>query len=249
MGASLELAEKVLPAPLLRALRHVFSQRLSGCVLAGGSALAGFYAGHRRSDDLDFFTASEESQEAAILAVGSLDRIGAAVQVRQHSASYFRALCRLDERRFTVDVALAPGWFQNLRPVMLAGGIAVADLDSLLRMKAAALVSRCAEKDLYDLIWILERCTGMTLPLLVEAARTLDAGADPESLLISVTGARLSPESCDFSLEPAVTRQAVFRRISLFKDELARGLAALAKDEPPPPLADLIAKVRRLSGT
>lgn len=210
--------------------------------------MAGFYAGHRRSDDLDIFTASEDSQKAAALAVLSLEKIGAEVKVRQNSASYFRALCQLEGHRFTVDVALTPGWFKNLRAETLAGDIRVADLDSLLEMKAAALVSRCSEKDLYDLLWILERRPEMTLPLLVEAGSRLDAGARPEALLISVTGAKLEPESCGFSLDPGVASEDIFRRISLFKDELAKGFAALAKDEPASPLAGIIGKVRRLHG-
>ena len=65
----LSLARRVLPAPLLRALQHVFAQGLSGCMLVGGTALAGFYAGHRRSDDLDLFTETGEDQSAAVLAV------------------------------------------------------------------------------------------------------------------------------------------------------------------------------------
>ena len=44
------LAADVLPAPLHRALTHVFSSGLSGCMLVGGTALAGYYAAHRRSD-------------------------------------------------------------------------------------------------------------------------------------------------------------------------------------------------------
>ena len=50
------LAAEVLPPPLYRALTHVFAQGIDGAMLVGGTALAGYYAGHRRSDDLDLFT-------------------------------------------------------------------------------------------------------------------------------------------------------------------------------------------------
>ena len=59
------LAEQVLPGPLYQALTHVFGQGVSGCMLVGGTALAGYYAGHRRSDDLDLFTEDAFSQRAA----------------------------------------------------------------------------------------------------------------------------------------------------------------------------------------
>lgn len=56
-----ELAARFLPAPLWRGLSHVFAQGLSDTMLVGGTALAGFYAGHRRSDDLDLFVGTAES--------------------------------------------------------------------------------------------------------------------------------------------------------------------------------------------
>lgn len=245
---NLALAERVLPRPLLRALRHVFAQRLSGCMLVGGTALAGFYAGHRRSDDLDLFTADADSQQSAVLAVRSLEGIGAAVEVRQNSAVYFRALCELSGHRFTADVAAAPVLFKAGRGVLLAGGLSVADLDTLLMLKGAALVSRCAEKDLFDLLWILERKAATTLGGLVEAAQRFDAGADPESLLISLLGARLDQSSCDFSLDPKLGAKEIYRQVTRFRDQLARGLRSLARHGRPEPLGKLVRKVRAVGG-
>lgn len=244
---SVELAERVLPPPLLAALRHIFGQGLAGCGLVGGTALAGFYAGHRRSDDLDLFTDGEGSQKAAVQAVRSLESRGAEIQAKTTSASYFRALCLLDGRRFTVDVCASSLLFRVGGFVTLEGGIAVADLDTLLMLKAAALASRCAEKDLYDLIWILERCPGMTLKAFVDAGQRYDAGADGEGLLIGVLGSRLDREGCGFSLDPAVSKEAVFRQVSGFKEGLAQALRALAKGRDAPPLAGLVARARAFS--
>ena len=243
----LALAERVLPPPLLRALRHVFAQRISGCMLVGGTALAGFYAGHRRSDDLDLFAEDDGSQRMAALAVRSLEGIGAGVEVRQDSAVYFRALCALEGHRFTVDVATASALFKSGRSVRLPGDILVADLDTLLMLKGAALVSRCAEKDLYDLLWILERKDAMTLRELAQAAQRFDAGASPENLLISVLGARLDMKSCDFSLDQRVSARDIHRQVSGFRKELALGLRAIAKGNRPEPLGDLVRRVRALS--
>lgn len=243
---SSELAAKVLPKPLLRALRHVFAQRLSGCMLVGGTALAGFYAGHRRSDDLDLFTVDEASQEAAVLAVLSLERLGASVETRQRSAQYFRALCALEGHRFTADVALHPPLFRAGRSLRLSEGIVVADLETLLLLKASALLSRCSEKDLYDLLFLLEGREGLSVEGLVEKAAALDAGATPENLLIAVLGARLEESACGFALEPALRAREVFRRVERFRRGLAKALDALAQRRPLPPLARLIEKVRRL---
>ncbi|MCX5790595.1 MAG: nucleotidyl transferase AbiEii/AbiGii toxin family protein [Elusimicrobia bacterium] len=243
----LSLARRVLPAPLLRALQHVFAQGLPGCMLVGGTALAGFYAGHRRSDDLDLFTETGEDQSAAVLAVRSLERLEAAVEVRQNSEMYFRALCRLEGHRFTVDVAAAPHLFRIGRGIELPGGIRVAEPDTLLALKAAAIVSRCAEKDLFDLFWLLERKPGFTVKDLLVVAQRFDAGATAENMLLSLLGAKLDKESCDFSLDPKLGPGKIHRRLSRFKTELSRALRAAAKEGPPEPLAELVRRIRLLA--
>ncbi|MBI5596827.1 MAG: hypothetical protein HY928_12110 [Elusimicrobia bacterium] len=241
------MARKVLPAPLLKALRRLFAQRLKGCMLVGGTALAGFYAGHRRSDDLDLFTEGGASQTAAVLAVRSLEGIGARVEVRQDSESYFRARCTLDGHDFTADVSAAPAAFRAGRGVALQGGLMVADLELLLVLKAAALLSRCSEKDLYDLCWILGRRPKTTLSELIASAAAFDAGADAEGLLISLTGTALDKESCGFGLKGA-SKAEVYRQITRFKSGLVRGLRALAKKGPASPIAGLVERARRLKG-
>lgn len=242
-----DLAERVLPAPLYKSLRHIFRENPSGYALAGGSALAGFYAGHRRSDDLDVFADGVESHEAAIRAVKSLVSLGARLLNERRTPAYYRASCSLEGHEFTADVVLDPRLFQVGRMVRLENGIAVADLKTLLMMKSAALVSRCSEKDLYDLIWILGELP-VSLGELVELGRLLDAGVTPEGLLISVAGASLSPEACGFSLERGVKPVSVHRRIESFRKGLLRNLVRLAKEQPVPPLSALIEKIRRLAG-
>ena len=63
---SLELAKKGLPAPLYQCLEYFFQQDIPSLILVGGTALSGFYAGHRRSDDLDLFTKNADSQKATV---------------------------------------------------------------------------------------------------------------------------------------------------------------------------------------
>ncbi len=100
------LAEDVLPAALHRALTHVFAQGLSGCMLVGGTALAGYYAAHRRSDDLDLFTEDDLSQKAAVLAVKSLRDIGATLGDERTTAHFYHATCHLDSHDFTAQAVL-----------------------------------------------------------------------------------------------------------------------------------------------
>lgn len=244
-----ELAGKILPPPLLEAIRHVFRQGVSGCMLVGGTALAGYYAGHRRSDDMDLCTRDPDSQKAAALAVESLAPAGYSVTVVQRTPQYFKTVCRSGERPFTIDVSLHQHLFSIAKSIGLEDGVQVADIETLLRLKAAALVSRCSEKDLYDLLWLLPRFEDMDLPKLVALARSLDAGASPEGLLISVLGARLDEESCAFATDPAKDKKAVYREILLLRDWLKNGLQRLAGAQPVPPLGELVRKVRRFTGS
>ena len=244
----LDLAGLVLPGPLLEALRHVFRRSNPGCALVGGTALCGFYAGHRKSDDLDLFVRDRLSHKAAILTVRSLEGIGARFESENPTGPYYRAVCRLKDHFFTVDVVEDPNLFRVGRFVKLPDGIIIADLETLLKMKSAALVSRCAEKDLYDLAWILEQVPGMSLKRLVAFGAELDAGLNPESLLISVSGAQLRPEACGFALDPAETPETVHARLEEFRGSLLQSLMLLARRQPVPLLGELIRRLRPRRG-
>ena len=244
---NLELARRVLPPPLLEALLHVFAQKLSGCMLVGGTALAGFYAGHRRSDDIDLFVDDAGSLKAAVLAVQSLSAVGAQLSVSQSSAQYFHALCLYKGHRFTIDAALHPGLSKIGTAATIEEGLVVADLKTITMMKAAALVSRCGEKDLYDLLWIKRQDQGLTAERLVELGQKIDAGATVEGLLIGLSGATLHEESCDFSLDPALSKRFVFEAVSAFREELLSALLRLADGQPTPALGALVKRIRRLN--
>lgn len=242
---NIELAKRVLPRPLLEALKHVFAQGVENCGLVGGTALAGFYAGHRRSDDLDLFARDAIGMRACTLAVRSLERLGASLTAATHSQQYFHVQCELGEHRFTVDVVEDENLFRIGSFVRLAGGIAVADLKTLLRMKAATLVSRCSEKDLYDLLWLLERFPGLGVTELVGLGREIDTGVDPESILASLGGATLREEACRFSLDSSVSAEEIHRRICSLREDLIDGVAKFLRKQPAPPLAPFVRKLNK----
>lgn len=239
-----DLAPKVLPRPLCDALRHVFGRIPDGCMLVGGTALAGFYFGHRRSDDMDLFTRDPQVQEIAIRAVASLRDLGAELQAVTHSPSYYRATVRWQNHSFTADVVCDPAHFKEGRSARLPDGIVVAEIETLLMTKAATLVSRCGEKDLYDLIFILDRFQDLTLGSLLEMGHKIDGGMTAENVLLSVLGTRLQLQSCDFAVDPPLGPQAVYERILAFQKGLIKDLRALAKNQPLPPLGKLIKKIQ-----
>lgn len=214
---SAELALKTLPRPLYDAITRIFAASLQDVALVGGTALAGFYAGHRRSDDIDLFVKTDEAKKAAVLAVESLRSIGATIDVQTHSAHYYRAICEWNSHRFTADVVLDPNLFAVGR-FQKTGSMVIADMDTLLKMKIATLVSRCSEKDLYDLIWLFERQTELDIKTLLTQGQQIDAGVSVESLLISLSGSILKRESCDFGINRSASE--IYGQVNNFRKNM-----------------------------
>jgi hypothetical protein len=235
------LAASVLPNPLYRALTHVFTENVSGCMLVGGTALAGYYAGHRRSDDLDLFTEDSFAQKAMILAVKSLPGIGAVLADERTSAHFYQATCHLDGHDFTVQVVLDTNLFVVGSAQRAGDGVVVADLMTLLEMKAATLVSRCSEKDLYDLAWLFEQEDELDLADLVALGEKMDGGMNAEAVLTSLVGTELCQSACDFSRSES--SREVFAAITRLQAGLVRGLESTLRGQPPPRIAELIRRL------
>jgi hypothetical protein len=242
----IELAKKTLPPPLYRGLCHIFTQSLSNCVLAGGTALSGFYAGHRRSDDLDLFTKDESSHRSAVLAVKSLPSIGANLEIQNESAQYFDGIAKLDDHIFKITVVLDSNLFRVGTHILLDNKVQIVDLDTLFKMKAATLVSRCSEKDLYDLIWLLQQYPERTIQDLIRLGNEIDGGVNGESILSSVSESILRKDACEFSLNPVKTASQIFDEIQMFRQQLIHDLIAYLENEPAPELRKLVRKLERL---
>jgi hypothetical protein len=232
------LAAEVLPPPLYRALAHVFSQGVQGAMLVGGTALAGYYAGHRRSDDLDVFTEDPLAHKAAVLSVRSLGELHCSFASERSSARFYHAGCRLDGHDFTVQVALDPNLFAVGSGSRADDGVIVADLETLLKMKAATLVGRASEKDLYDLSWLFTHARRLDVATLIRLGQEVDGGMTGEGLLISLVGTDMRESACGFSLteSPADVLAAVTR----VRDVLIRGVERHLRSEPAPPIAALV---------
>ena len=235
-----DLASQVLPAPLLRALHYVFEQGLGDTMLVGGTALSGYYAGHRRSDDLDLFCRTETDHQATRLAVKALEKLGASFGDEHHSRNFFHVDAMLDAHRFTIDVVLdsnlfAIGGYHEVQ------GLRIATFETLLMTKAATLVSRCSEKDLYDLIWLLEH-SEINLVELVEMGKKVDGGMDAEAVLISLSGSTLTEQACHFADVPS---DHVFAQISAFRQAIEKSLSEYLHAGRTPALGKLVRSLRR----
>lgn len=236
------LSGKSAPPALRQALQHIFSQVSEGVWLVGGTALAGFYAEHRHSDDLDLFAKDAFAFKAAVAAVKSLQKKKAVLSDERSSASYYHVLCRLAGHSFTIDVVLD----ENLHRIGNAwkddDGVIVADLATLLTMKMATLISRASEKDLYDLNWFFERIDNPDLAEWIKRARLLDGGITLESLLYSLAVAKPREDACHFTLPRDDLRpRDVLKKIIQFKKQLMKKICDL---EIQAPLSDAAAGIK-----
>ncbi len=237
-----QLALAVLPAPLYRALTHVFAQQIADCMLVGGTALAGYYAGHRRSDDLDLFVRDASALQAAVLAVESLTEMGGTVLPSQRTPQFYDATCELRGHTFTTQVVLDAGVFDVGEGIQADDGVIVASLQTLLKQKAATLVSRCSEKDLYDLKWLFGAQPDLKIEDLIQLGTQIDGGMSAESAVISVTGTSLRRAACGFSRTQDI--DAVYRDVTALKQALALAFDKLARKQPVGAVGDLIRQLR-----
>lgn len=228
---SIDLARRVLPAGLFEAIELIFSAQPAGVILVGGTALAGFYAGHRRSDDIDLFCEDIVAQRSAILAVKALTQQGATLSSLRETPHYFHCLASLSGHQFTIDIVLDHHLKDTKVGVPVSKGIIVASLTGLLCMKIATLVSRCSEKDLYDLIWLFGQWPGLSLSQLVPLGSKIDLGVSEESILISLSGATLTKSACSFAAEMGHSVEDVFQQISLFRKQLIIDYSAYLRNK------------------
>ena len=236
------LAAKTLPEPLYDSLVHVFAQGISDCMLVGGTALAGYYAGHRRSDDLDLFARDTNATRATVLAVESLRTVGVTIEELQNTKQFYSAVCQSRKHRFAVQVVLDAKLYSVGDAMQAADGVWVADLETLLKTKAATLVSRCSEKDLYDLKWLFGRFPHLEAGELVPLGAEIDGGMNAESLLISLAGTSLEVSSCEFA--PSREASEVCAEIKSLKRLLMSTFERVARKEPTPAVGELIRRLK-----
>lgn len=228
------LSEKTSPPALQQALKLIFQNALQPLWLVGGTAIAGYYAEHRRSDDLDLFAGTEEAHRAAILAMHQLKKAGASLLNERRTPNYYHADVAFLDHAFTIDIVLDENLHRIGRAFEVQGSIWVADLKTLFSCKVATLVSRCSEKDLFDLAWMAEQIGALTIANWIEAGEKIDGGLNAETLLFTLQSANLRKEACHFLLPHSnLNAEAAYKKIIQLKKQLVDALLEYERSLPP----------------
>lgn len=156
----LRLAAKVLP-------HHLFE-------LAGGTALAAAYLGHRRSEDLDFFTAGASITEGLAAFSTELRQMNVPVSVELQTPSFARL--QVGQRPTKVELAVDSPY--HLRPTeRRVEGMPVRSLPDLAADKTLALFGRATTRDFIDVYQLMR--THYDLSTLMRLAAQKDPGFNP----------------------------------------------------------------------
>lgn len=116
--------------------------------LAGGTALA-LQLGHRRSDDLDFFSPTEDIPTLRAKLAEALSPFNATLADSAWGNLVFLAK--------DVRVGFYGYGFPLVDPLFRTDSIHLASIEDIALMKLDALLSRASRKDFYDLYFICQR--------------------------------------------------------------------------------------------
>lgn len=195
---------------LQRVFAHLAHQPiLQQFYLAGGTAVA-LRLGHRRSHDLDYFSATNEvlapTRRAAAVALAEFEP----TVVEDADGTFVLDLGALQVAflGYGYDLAGEPD---------VVDGVAVASLTDLGLMKLDALISRGSRKDFYDLYFILQQ---RSLPELMSLAELKYPHAHDFELMAVASLALF--ENADRDQQPEMLVEVAWPTVRSFFRDLAR---------------------------
>jgi hypothetical protein len=174
-------------------LLREFAAREQRMFLTGGAALAGFYFGHRTTEDLDFFAAPGlDLGEAARALEEAASAAGASLQAVRTFPTFRRFLARRGGETCVVDLVI------DQAPMVVSEkdvreGVRVDPLREIAANKVCALVSRSEIKDLVDLKFLLG--SGLSLDQALADAKQKDGAVDPATLAWILEQVAIMPDA------------------------------------------------------
>jgi len=166
--------------PLQNDLLHGFFAREKRFFLTGGGALAGFYFGHRTTEDLDLFSApGPELPEVAREVEDVARACGAEAKVTSAHRDFHRLVTRRGEEACIVDLVIDRAAMIETEKAQF-GEVRVDTQREIAANKICTLVSRSEIKDLVDL-WFLVR-SGIDLHQAFADAQKKEGNAEPATL-------------------------------------------------------------------
>jgi hypothetical protein len=208
--------------PLQSDLLDAIFARERRLFLTGGGALAGFYLGHRTTEDLDLFTPPGPDLADAAHALDEAARsLGATAVPRTTYVDFRRVLVQRGDETCVVDLVV-----DRAPPVdhekTSFGAVIVDTKREIAANKITTLLSRSELKDLVDIVALVE--SGIDLDQAIVDARKKDGGAEPATLAWLLEQIEIGPEA---RLPGGMAPE----RVLAMRDELVRRLRLMAFGE------------------
>ena len=179
--------------PLQRELLAAFCEREQRFFLTGGGALAGFYFGHRTTEDLDFFSAPGPNlMEAGRTAEEAARAVGAQIETRSVHPDFRRLVARRGDEECIIDLVIDRAPMVDPQKASF-GNVRVDTLREIAANKICALLSRSEIKDLVDLQVLV--ASGIDLEQAFADAESKEAGAEPATLAWLIDDLRIAPDA------------------------------------------------------
>ena len=191
--ASFPLGSRSKPTPLQADLLVAFFALEQRFFLTGGAALAGFYLGHRSTEDLDLFGGPGLDLGEAVRQLEAAARqCGATLAALRTSPDFRRLLASRGDERCVVDLVVDRAPMVDTDKALF-GAVRVDTLREIAANKICALLGRSEPKDLVDLQALLGG--GANLARALVDAEHKDAGVDPATLAWVLDQLTLSPDA------------------------------------------------------
>ncbi len=207
--------------------------------LTGGTALSRFYFQHRLSEDLDFFTTSEDLTLIIRDLIRRLEELEIAI-APERIEPYFARIMAIDgANTLKIDLVREPVVFGDL--IKTPAGIYINNLADLGANKVSAYEDRAAIKDIIDLYFITQRHSWEELfqiadtkrnPIPYEHLLMVNAGGvKGGALLLKEVSAQEINEFCEIVKEK--TTAEIKKKTEIAIQNLSKIIGSLLWDFPP----------------
>lgn len=208
-----------LLSPLQARVIRVVADGLHGFFLTGGTALAAFHLGHRRSADLDFFTRQKADYETLVKQfVRLMESEGLTVAPGNAGPGFRRLVVSNGSETLPVDLVL------DTTPALAApledGNLVVDSIEDITANKLGAVLGRSEIRDYVDLYFIAQ--TGRDVLAFLPAAQRKDAGLDAATLAFVLSDVKVN------QAPDGLERPLSADELRTFIEELRRRLARQA---------------------
>jgi predicted nucleotidyltransferase component of viral defense system len=175
-----------------RELLEAFFRRAPAFYLTGGAALAGFYLGHRRTEDLDLFTTEDALESGERALQEAADELGSSVERLQTAPDFRRRLVRRSHESLVVDLVRERAT-AGQRTKVQRGIVRLDSAEEILANKLCALLSRAELRDLVD-VMALEK-EGLRIEESLPDAMRKDGGLTPAQLAWVLSELRIGDDA------------------------------------------------------